>query len=100
MAKTLYCWRCGMDIPMLDEDDWKEMYPALSRISISDDKTKQLALDFYFELTGFRETNINAIWHHIVDLYGPPCCECGKPLRTPRAKWCAACGATAEAPDL
>ena len=39
MAKTLYCWRCGMDIPMLDEEDWREIYPALSRIT--DDQTKQ-----------------------------------------------------------
>lgn len=92
MAKTLYCWRCGMDIPMLDDEDCKEIAPLLSRIT--DEQSKQLALDFYFELTSFRETNINAIWHHMTCLYGPPCQECGKPLRTPKARWCAACGAT------
>jgi len=81
-----------MDIPMLDDEDCKEIAPLLS--GITDEQSKQLALDFYFELTNFRETNINAIWHHMTSLYGPPCQECGKPLRTPKAKWCAACGAT------
>jgi len=39
----------------------------------------------YFELTGFEETNPNAVWHHVASQYGPPCSSCGKPLRTPRA---------------
>jgi hypothetical protein len=47
----------------------------------------------YERLTGFRETNPNAVWHHRVSLYGPPCGECGRPLRTPKARFCAACGA-------
>ena len=50
------------------------------------------ALDLYERLTGFRETNINAIWHHRLSICGPPCGWCGKPLRTPKAKFCAACG--------
>jgi hypothetical protein len=45
-------------------------------------------------MTGLRETNINAIWHHRIAEYGPPCGACGKPLRTPKARLCAACGAT------
>ena len=57
------------------------------------DKLDQKVLDTYFQLTGWRETNVCAVWHHRVSLYGPPCQDCGKPLRTPRAKLCAACGA-------
>jgi hypothetical protein len=56
----------------------------------------QGALDLYYRITGFRETNVNAIWHHRLSQFGPPCAACGKPLRTPRAKFCAACGAPRE----
>lgn len=51
-----------------------------------------LALQVYEEITGFHETNKNALWHHRLSVYGPPCLHCGKPLRTTRAKHCAACG--------
>lgn len=51
------------------------------------------ALTRYRELTGFVETNVNALWHHRLSLFGPPCQSCGKPLRTPSAKHCAECGA-------
>jgi hypothetical protein len=46
----------------------------------------------YGMFTGVAETNPNAVWHHVASLYGPPCPACGKPLRTPRARLCAACG--------
>ena len=54
--------------------------------------TKRM-LDEYNQITGFGETNPDAIWHHRASLYGPPCHLCGKPLRTPEARFCAACGA-------
>ena len=53
-------------------------------------------LEMYTELTGFDETNPNAILHHRIALYGSPCIACGKPLRSPRARFCAACGARVE----
>jgi hypothetical protein len=52
------------------------------------------ALHLYREITEFPETNPNAIWHHQISIYGPPCVGCGKPLRTPRAKRCFECGQT------
>lgn len=49
------------------------------------------AVDLYEEFTGLRETNPRALYHHRIAMYGPPCENCGKPLRTPAAKLCAAC---------
>lgn len=108
MAQPLYCWRCDMVLPMLDEEEWALLQPLLSS-AISDlmkyrkenpsdpdepwnAKLGQRALACYRAFTGFEETNINALHHHRLSLYGPPCAHCGKPLRTPQAKLCAACG--------
>lgn len=78
---------------MLDEREWEEVSPLL-RIPTDDiGARRQGALDRYFEITGFRETEPNAIFHHRISLHGPPCEACGKPLRTSKATWCAACGA-------
>ncbi len=100
---------------MLDEQEWEQFVPHLMReieqikqyriahgASLEEAKRvvhKNGALKRYFEITGFRETNVNAIWHHRLSLHGPPCIVCGKPLRTPRAKLCAACGAPAGKSD-
>lgn len=49
-------------------------------------------LDYYNQLTGWDETEPNAIMHHRISQYGPPCENCGKLYRTPKASFCAACG--------
>jgi predicted Zn-ribbon and HTH transcriptional regulator len=54
------------------------------------------ACEKYFELTGVRETNPNALWHHRLSIYGPECRKCGHLLRTPKASFCANCGEKAE----
>ncbi|MCW0400024.1 hypothetical protein NB688_003555 [Xanthomonas sacchari] len=108
MAKDLYCWRCDKVVPMFDDEEWEAMGPALSEsiddikelrreagISLREALAKphgQRALKLHQELTGQTEPNLNVIWHHRLSIYGPPCRACGKPLRTPRAKLCAACG--------
>ena len=46
----------------------------------------------YTALTGFRETHANAVMHHRISMYGPPCPNCGKPFRTPTASFCTECG--------
>jgi hypothetical protein len=56
-----------------------------------DERFKE-AMDHYNKLTGANETNQNAIMHHRIELYGPDCERCGKPYRSPKASFCAACG--------
>lgn len=93
---------------MLDEHEWARVRPLLDDaireikryrelhgVSLAEAREKghgQAALALYHSLTGFQETNPNALWHHRVSLFGPPCVACGKPLRTPVARHCAACG--------
>src|SRR5579884_138403 len=91
--RMLWCWRCRMEIPMLDEDEYRQV------MSVRGSGTGNLherqfgpVLREYERITGFHETNPNAVYHHLLSLYGPPCSNCGKPLRTPRARFCAACG--------
>ena len=98
-----------MDLPLLEEHEWELIHPLLQDaigeikryreahgVSITAAKEKgygHAALALYRSITGFSETNPDAIWHHRLLLFGPPCVACGKPLRTPHARMCAACGA-------
>jgi hypothetical protein len=82
-----------MEIPMLDDDEFlkaKELY-KLRFNNPNSDRSRAL-LNYYLDLTGWEETEPNAIMHHQISLYGPPCESCGKPYRTPLASFCAACG--------
>jgi hypothetical protein len=106
MPETIFCWRCRIDVPMLTEVEWAELSPHLNeRVAQIQDYRRQHdcslkealkqglgdALKVYERLTGFKETNPNALWHHRRSIYGPPCPSCGKPFRTPQARFCAAC---------
>lgn len=100
---------------MLDEAEYAEVYEALrtgarwfdeerERRGLRPDEPLGLTgeglrerrfgpmLNAYERITGYRETNPNAVFHHRISLYGGPCPACGKPLRTPKARYCAACG--------
>jgi hypothetical protein len=110
MAKTLYCWRCKAEVPMLDEHEWEQVLSILrsgwleilnyrkthnATLQEAEDRAQLnhvRALERYFQLTRYRETRMDALWHHRLCRFGPPCRACGKPLRTPRATFCAACG--------
>lgn len=100
--KILWCWRCQMEIPMLDKEEFT-VASSLYRKTIVPPKDEETLktrrdnaindlLNYYNTLTGFEETNHIAIMHHCISMYGPPCEKCGKPYRTPEAKLCADCG--------
>jgi hypothetical protein len=90
-------------MPMLDEAEFKACFSdggpfadAITGKTTSPVLAKQRwhlrVLERYRSITGFNETNINAVYHHRLSLYGKPCPACGKPFRTPQAKYCASCG--------
>ena len=95
--KILWCWRCQMEVPMLEGEEAKRAYElygmGFKPIAGGNmqERFKEL-INYYKEVTGEEYTNPNAIIHHMVDMYGPPCEKCGKPYRTSKASFCAACG--------
>ena len=83
-----------MDVPMVDETEWAELMESQAPDAFNGDflSQRQALLDIYERITGFHETNPNAVGHHRISQHGPPCHACGKPLRTPQARMCGACG--------
>lgn len=96
-----------MPIPMLTDEEWDEVRPLLQtdiqRIKSHREETgagiteainelRHAACERYFEITGFRETNPNALWHHYLSHFGFECPSCGYLLRTAKASFCANCG--------
>lgn len=108
--KNMYCWRCKIIVPMLDEDEYtliSQLYSeamrankeyrqkyGLNRENLSMEDRFRPVCHEYNRLTGFEEDNENAIMHHRISLYGVDCHNCKKTLRTPKASFCAACGMT------
>ena len=96
--KIKWCWRCQMNVPMLNEEEFAEankLYGLAFRAPIGNSKIEvrfNKLLNFYNKLTGWNETVPNAIMHHRISQYGPDCPNCSKPLRTKKARYCAACG--------
>ena len=111
--KIRWCWRCKMNVPMLDRTELQLCLKArqlgrpfiikeLEKRKITNRqwlenglksyKSQQYFIEMYRILTRSDETNPNAIWHHIIDEHGPDCPDCGKPLRTNRARYYVACG--------
>ena len=85
-----------MEVPMLDEAEYQrvaeEYSAAFSMTGVPMEERFRPVRDLYERMTGFREINANAIMHHRISIYGPACENCGKPLRTAQAAFCAACG--------
>jgi hypothetical protein len=95
---------------MLDEDEYRAIYALYGECFHQAQKqareqqtmpnAQRLTLHELFEpvrkeyerMTGMGGCHHNAILHHRISTYGPACSRCGKPLRTPGARFCAACG--------
>ena len=109
MPESIYCWRVKKVVPMLTEAEWKILQPHLIE-SLEEIKRHRVAhgssieearaagfgraaLDCYFRITGYRESNPDNLWRYRRADYGPLCKACGKPLRTPAARHCVECGA-------
>lgn len=116
MPSLTYCWRVKKEVPMLDDEEWQILLPFLAESLEEIKRHRQTygstieearaagfgraALDCYFNLTGYRETNPDRLWRYKRSDYGPPCDHCGKPLRKPKAKRCVECGAVVESKTL
>ena len=106
--KVIWCWRCKMEVPMLDEKEFAVVATLASDCissakhfrekhgtTLAESPIQEIfrpVREAYKQMTGMDEANHNAVMHHRLSLYGPACQYCGKPLRTPRASFCAACG--------
>lgn len=94
--QRLWCWRCKMEVAMLDEEEYRQAYKlygnGIKALNGTREERFKPLLDYYFQVTGERATEPNAVMHHRVAQYGPPCENCGKPYRTRKASFCAACG--------
>jgi len=103
-----YCGRCRKQVPLLDKTEWAQLQPFLTDMiqniqryresngaSLNEalkQRYERPPLEKFFQLTGYRETDVNALRHHQLDRYGPPCPNCGRLLMTKVARSCAQCG--------
>jgi ribosomal protein L37E len=104
--KTIYCWRCGENVPGFEEAEHEELLVlwkvAVKRSNIvsafevtriaRESPEFQAVRDRYQEITGQEMKTKCANFFHRLSEFGPPCNKCGKPLRTMKARFCAACG--------
>lgn len=88
----------NVEIPMLAEAEYQIAYRLYGEgirnptSELTTEARYKPLLDYHKEVTGMEETEPNAIMHHRIAQYGPPCENCGKPYRTPKGSFCAACG--------
>lgn len=107
--KKLYCWRCKKDVIMLDEAEFEQFSKVYMEGIRATKKYRkdtgfglrealeqdfmQPAVEKFEEITGTKvDCSVDHLRKHRLSDYGDPCRKCGKPLRTPQARFCAACG--------
>ena len=119
--KRLWCWRCRAVVAMLDDDEWElvqevgaagesglevlereRVRRGLPPISGSPEelpfphRKSWPYLAAYRLITGVADASLFVVRHHVASKYGAPCTGCGRPLRTPVARFCVACGTPAQ----
>jgi len=111
--KQMYCWRCKCTVPMLDEEEFAHLdrvyqdcakaviqYRKDHRVSLTQTPVADLfqaAHRCYEQLTGTTGVATEELLKHRIALYGRPCPQCAKPLRTPKARQCFECDAKVSA---
>ena len=96
---------------MLTEEEWAQIEPLLRKNIVEIQRYRQrhkaslqealmavpsvVVRTKLLEMTGYSAPKPGEIWHHRLKDYGPPCRSCAHLLRTPRARRCANCGASA-----
>jgi hypothetical protein len=66
---------------MLDDDEFTGVSALLNTGTEGGTRERMFGplLSEYVGITGIRETNLNAIYHHVLLIYGPHYTHCGKP---------------------
>lgn len=85
--KIMFCWRCQTEMPMLDEGEYRAVCEVMNQCTKN---VKQFRAEHNASLN---ESPIQQLFRPVRDKYEDK--RCGKPLRTPEADFCAACGAEA-----
>lgn len=114
-----WCWECRREVPLLSGNEAQDLNDLLmsfikdvqeyrkrhgATIAEAYEGVGNPVVDRYRALTG-DDPLANSAWRdphglafHLVkhrpDKFGPPCWNCGRLLRTPKAKYCAECMAS------
>lgn len=97
--KVQWCWRCKANVPMLEKEEWEQVWDIIRDSAQRKYDPRPPALAAYQRFTGFKETDFNNLFRHRVSIYGSPCTRCGKVLRTPVAYKCFECGFQVRQPN-
>jgi len=97
-----YSYRLRAMVPMLTDEEYREVIgdPATLYFQVKMfvsrhgwwTEMKHPAADRFRERTGVTLHHTFWLLHVRRSDYGPDCPSCGKPYRTPRARFCAECG--------
>ena len=109
MPRRLYSFRLGKEVPLLTDEEYREVmahlsnytsaimkYKAARGVSLDDARVRapvaMRALEAYRAITGVSLEHPDALYAVRLSDYGRPCPNCTKPFRTPNARYCAECG--------